>query len=147
MFNQNLKPMKKILLIAGIIICTASVVTSLSAHNGNPISFDRLHLKNAAFAWTVTTFDFGKIKVSKPVTHKFTFTNTGDSPLIVTSVQASCGCTVTEYSKDPIPQGAEGFVKATYNAAKVGVFTKTVTVNANTEDGIVQLTIKGEVIE
>jgi len=102
---------------------------------------------DAAFTWKATTFDFGKIKKDKPVTHEFTFTNSGKEALVVTSVQASCGCTVAQYSKDPIPPGAEGFVKATYNAAKTGVFTKTVTVNANTAEGVVILTIKGEVIE
>jgi hypothetical protein len=102
---------------------------------------------DASFAWKATTFDFGKIKKDKPVTHEFTFTNSGKDALVVTSVQASCGCTVAQYSKDPIEPGGEGFVKATYNAAKAGVFTKTVTVNANTAEGVVVLTIKGEVVE
>ena len=65
----------------------------------------------------------------------------------IESHQASCGCTVTKYSKDPISPGSSGYVTATYNAAKVGVFTKTVTVNANTDGNPVVLTIKGEVIE
>ena len=51
------------------------------------------------------------------------------------------------YSKEPIEPKSRGFVKATYNAANVGQFTKTVSVNANTEGGIVQLTIKGEVVQ
>lgn len=101
----------------------------------------------AAFSWDATTFDFGKIKLNKPVTHEFRFTNSGSTPLVISSVQASCGCTVTDYSKDPISPGSEGYVKATYNAAKVGAFSKTVTVNANAEEGMVQLTIKGEVEE
>jgi hypothetical protein len=54
---------------------------------------------------------------------------------------------VTKYSKDPISPGSTGFVTATYDATKVGVFTKTVTVNANTDGGSVLLTIKGEVVE
>lgn len=102
---------------------------------------------DAVFAWKATTFDFGKIKKDAPVSHEFTFTNSGKEALVITSVQASCGCTVTQYSKDPIEPGATGFVKATYNAAKTGVFTKTVTVNANTPEGMVLLTIKGEVTE
>src|SRR5687767_7399760 len=81
-----------------------------------------------AFNWISTTFNFGKIKVNKPVNHTFTFTNTGSEPLVITSVKASCGCTVAEYSKDPIPVNGEGFVKATYNAASKGVFNKTVTI-------------------
>ena len=99
------------------------------------------------FTWTETSFDFGKIKINKPVTHEFSFINGGDSPLVITSVQASCGCTVAKYSKDPISPGSSGYVTATYNAARVGVFTKTITVNANTDSGAVVLTVKGEVTE
>jgi hypothetical protein len=100
-----------------------------------------------AFAWTTTTHDFGKIRLNVPVTHEFRFTNTGDGPLIISSVQASCGCTVADYSKDPIAPGAEGYVKATYNAARPGVFSKTITVTANSEESVVKLIIKGEVEE
>jgi hypothetical protein len=113
----------------------------------NTKTANKLNSDNAVFTWSATAFDFGKIKVGVPVTHEFTFTNTGTAPLVIASVQASCGCTVTNYSKEPIEPGAKGFVKATYNAAKVGPFTKTVSVNANTDNGVVQLTIKGEVIE
>ena len=102
---------------------------------------------DGSFNWAETSFDFGKIKVNKPVTHEFSFINAGDAPLVITSVQASCGCTVAKYSKDAIAPGASGYVTATYNAARVGVFTKTVTVNANTGSGAVVLTIKGEVVE
>lgn len=98
------------------------------------------------FAWDKTEHDFGKIKQNAPVTYQFTFTNTGKAPLIISTVQASCGCTIADYSRDPIMPNGTGFVKATYNAATLGQFTKTVTVNANTEEGIVKLTIKGEVV-
>jgi hypothetical protein len=98
-----------------------------------------------AFAWTETAFDFGKIKQNTPVTHEFRFVNKGAEPLFITSVQASCGCTVAKYSKDAIAPGAEGFVTATYNAASKGVFNKSVTVNANNQDGVVVLAIRGEV--
>ena len=99
----------------------------------------------ATFDWEATAHDFGKVKLNNPVTHQFKFVNNSDEPLIISSVQASCGCTVTQYTKDPVPPGGNGFVSATYNAAKEGVFSKTVTVNANTEKGSFQLTIKGEV--
>lgn len=98
------------------------------------------------FAWEATTFDFGKVKLNSPVTHEFRFTNSGSTPLVISTVQASCGCTVTEYSREPIAPGGEGFVKATYDAAKLGTFNKTVIVNANAEEGVVKLSIKGEVV-
>lgn len=99
----------------------------------------------AAFAWAGAVHDFGKIKQGVPVTHEFKFKNSSKVPLIITNVQASCGCTTPAWTKDPVPPGGEGFIKATYNAAAVGAFNKTVTVTANVESGFVTLTIKGEV--
>jgi hypothetical protein len=136
--------MKKAILILGIAVCSAAVFTNLCA---KPLHSIVRMLEDARFNWVQTLFDFGDIKQNKPVTHTFRFTNNGDGPLIISSVQASCGCTVTDYSKDPVPPGAEGYVKATYNAAKLGVFNKTVTVNANTPGEAVMLTIKGTVIQ
>ena len=101
----------------------------------------------AAFLWSATTYDFGKIKAGVPVAYQFGFSNTGMVPLIITSVKASCGCTVTAYTKDPVEKGATGFVSAKYDAAKPGKFSKTVAVYANTVEGMVQLTITGEVVE
>ena len=135
--------MKKICLILLVVAFTTPSFSQQLA----VINFLSLRFETPDFLWIVTTYDFGKIKLNKPATHEFRFTNSGDTPLVISSVQASCGCTVTDYSKDPIAPGAEGYVKATYNAAKVGVFSKTVTVNANADDSVVQLTIKGEVVE
>jgi hypothetical protein len=138
--------MKKICLILVVSVCTTTLFAQqLAAIVTLPTYW--WNTETPAFSWDVTAYDFGKIQLNNPVTHEFKFINTGDAPLVISSVQASCGCTVAEYSKDPIPPGAQGFVKATYNAAKRGVFTKTVTINANAEESIVQLIIKGEVVE
>lgn len=135
--------MKKICLILMVTVLTTPLLSQqLAAINALTPRFE-----TPEFAWSMTVYDFGKIKLNTPVTHEFRFTNSGDAPLVISSVQASCGCTVTAYSKEPIPPGAEGYVKATYNGAKVGVFTKSVTVNANAEETVVQLMIKGEVVE
>ena len=135
--------MKKICLI----LLVGAFTTPLFSQQLAVVNFLSPRFETANFSWIVTSYDFGKIKVNKPVTHEFRFTNSGDAPLVISSVQASCGCTVTDYSKDPIAPGSEGYVKATYNAAKLGVFSKTVTVNANAAESVVQLTIKGEVVE
>jgi hypothetical protein len=101
----------------------------------------------AVFNWNAQSHDFGKIKQGTPVTHEFKFTNNGKVPLVITNVQASCGCTTPDWSKDPIPPGGEGFIKATFNAASLGAFNKSVTVMANVETGYMQLSIKGEVAQ
>ena len=66
----------------------------------------------AAFTWTAQVHDFGKIKQGVPVTHEFTFTNSGTVPLVITNVQASCGCTTPDWSKEPVMPGGKGFIKA-----------------------------------
>ncbi len=99
----------------------------------------------AVATFDAQNFDFGKIKQGVPVTHEFKFTNTGKVPMIITNVQASCGCTTPDWSKEPIAPGGKGFIKATYNAASAGAFNKAVTVTANIPNGSVQLFIKGEV--
>ncbi|MCI0751874.1 MAG: DUF1573 domain-containing protein [Flammeovirgaceae bacterium] len=136
-----MKTKKTTILLAGLFIATLAI-----GHQYK--SFDQPMTKRSAiFSWSETAFDFGKIIKDVPVAHEFTFVNTGNEALVISSVRASCGCTVTEYSKELIQPGGKGFVKATYNAAKPGAFTKTITIQANTAEEVVVLSIKGEVIE
>ena len=99
----------------------------------------------AVFEWDSQAFDFGKIKQGVPATHEFKFTNKGKVPLVITNAQPSCGCTTPDWTRTPVAPGEKGFIKATFNAAAVGPFTKSVTVTANVENGTTVLQIKGEV--
>lgn len=78
--------------------------------------------------FTSETVDLGKVKVGNPVTATFTVTNIGTEDLLIESVTPGCGCTKSDYTKEPIKPGKTGTITATYNAAAVGNFTKTVTV-------------------
>ena len=79
-------------------------------------------------------------------TFDFVLTNTGDQPLIIQRVTASCGCTTPEWTKQPIPPGGKGKVTAIYDPAnRPGVFNKTLTVYSNAVPQTTVLTIKGEV--
>lgn len=94
------------------------------------------------------THDFGNIDESKgPVTYEFRFTNTGTAPLIVSSVNASCGCTTPGWSIDPVLPGKTGFVRAEYNPMnRPGAFNKTLMVESNAADNpALVLYIKGHV--
>ncbi len=57
--------------------------------------------KPAEFKFDKETYNFGKIPSNKPATVDFNFTNIGDTPLIITNVETTCGCTVPEYTKTP----------------------------------------------
>ncbi len=98
-----------------------------------------------AFKWeSNTTHDFGKIPQGTPASTTFEFVNNGATDLILSNVKPSCGCTTPEYTKEPIPKGGKGYIKATYNAAGAGVFNKSITVTSNAGDPVV-LYIKGDV--
>lgn len=92
------------------------------------------------------THDFGKIEQGKPATYTFEFKNTGTDPIIISDASASCGCTKPTFSREPIMPGKTGTVAATYNAAAMGPFNKSVTVTSNGESPSVVLYLKGEVV-
>ena len=70
---------------------------------------------NADIKFDKTTHDFGKFSENSPVVScTFTFTNIGDAPLVIHQAVASCGCTVPEYTKEPIMPGKKGTIKVTY---------------------------------
>ncbi|GHT58399.1 hypothetical protein FACS18945_4230 [Bacteroidia bacterium] len=123
--------MKKLLSISILIMLTASVFA-----------------QNPQIEFKVKDYDFGKIKEEDgSVSTTFEFTNTGVAPLVISGVTASCGCTTPEWTKEPVPAGGKGVIKATYNAqGRPGVFKKSITVRSNATDGTVVLTIAGEVI-
>jgi len=76
----------------------------------------------------------------------FNFTNTGDSVLVLTKVQPSCGCTAADYTKSPIPPGGKGFVTAVFDPRGYnGTFTKSISVFSNAKPAVTVLIIEGQV--
>ena len=134
--------MKKLVLLTALVFGLAIIAKSQDVQiaEGNPSSM-------AKFKWEAKTHDFKKIEQGTPVTHEFTFTNAGSTPLVISNVRGSCGCTVTKYTKEPIAPGKSGMVKATFNAAAVGAFNKSIRVTANVEGANETLFIKGEVVK
>jgi hypothetical protein len=111
--------MKKKLL--GLIILFFSTI-SLSAQNYPapdptwevPVKFDK------------ETHDYGSIPFESDGSCTFTFNNSGKEPLLIVAANASCGCTVPDYSKEPIAPGKTGTIKVTYDTKRVGAINKNV---------------------
>ena len=102
--------MKKTLLTALMLVC-GIVFASAQAE----IKFEKL------------AHDFGNFPESSPVVScTFTFTNTGDKPLVINQAVASCGCTVPEYTKDPIQPGKKGEIKVVAHPHEVAPRTHAV---------------------
>lgn len=89
--------------------------------------------KNTQINFAEKNHDFGKIMQGNMVSHTFEFANTGEAPLVIMDAKASCGCTVPQWTKEPIAPGDTGQVEVTYNGSGSGQIHKTVTVFANTE--------------
>lgn len=105
--------------------------------------------KQSVIKWDKEIHDFGDIEKGKPVTYEFTFTNTTNETVLITTVKPACGCTAANYTKTPIKPGEKGMVAATFNAASPGGFQKTVTIL--TKEGAVDasktVSFKGKVID
>jgi hypothetical protein len=97
-----------------------------------------------SYEWKSKLLDLGTLKLNHPQTVEFKIKNTGEVPVAIVRAEGSCGCTQIVYPPEPIKAGETGIIKATYNAASQGVFTKTIKVTLSDGDAET-LTIKGVV--
>lgn len=96
--------------------------------------------------WIDSLVDFGSVKEGEDVDIKFRFKNTGNKPLIVASVVPGCGCTVPEYTKEPVMPGNEGFIKAKFHSSgQLPTVHKTISVAMNTKEQSYTRAFIGEV--
>lgn len=90
--------------------------------------------------------DFGTINEGEMVEVLYTFKNSGGSDLVVSNVQAGCGCTIPDWPKDPIRPGKSGIIKAKFDSnGRQGKNEKHITVMSNAVEGDVLLKFHGEV--
>jgi hypothetical protein len=125
--------MKKLLFL--VIALTVTTVM-LQAQTATPAPSDSI-------IFDKTTHDYGTIIVNSDGNCLFTFTNKGTEPLLISNVQASCGCTVPDWTREPVAPGQTGTIKVTYNTAIIGAFHKSITVSSNAVNNPVVLTITG----
>lgn len=102
--------------------------------------------KLPVLAFDKTEHDFGVINEGDKVTTEFTVTNSGEADLVIINAQASCGCTVPDYKKEPIKPGESTPIKVTFDSnGKPGQQQKTITLTTNTANGKEICTIKANV--
>lgn len=134
-----MKQLKKILSILAFLL----PLTLLAQTGGGKL--DMGDLKTPKIKWTQDEFDFGDIKQNIPVHVSFELQNTGNAPLIISNVEASCGCTGVDYNKAPIMPGQKTQVKVTFDAKTAGRFSKSVTVTTNANPAVTVLKFFGTV--
>jgi hypothetical protein len=146
--------MKKFLFLMGIVVLIYSCQSSQNEVNSDLIN-NPLSANNSSdtsilpkFKWREEVYDFGVIIQGEKVSHTFVFKNVGKSNLIISSVYASCGCTVAKYDKKPIAPGEEGSIEVVFDSVgRNGIQNKTITVVANTQPNKVELHITAEVVQ
>ena len=122
-------------LLMAFIIIMPFIIKAQAVTDKSKITFEKLQHNFGTF-----NEDLG------PQTVSFNFKNEGKVPLILNNVQASCGCTTPEWTREPVAPGAKGIIKVSYDPRnRPGVFNKTIRVTSNAENSDVVLTILGEV--
>lgn len=134
--------MKKFLLLTGMMLFSISTLfaqakpsTAGSVTDGSDIEF------------VSETHDFGKLPLNSTAECEFTFKNTGNAPLVLSNVRASCGCTVPSWPKEPVAPGETAVIKVKYTTnTRAHVINKSIVVSSNAVEAhkTIVLRIKGE---
>jgi len=103
--------------------------------------------KVAKIEFKTDVIDYGTIEKGADGVRTFEFTNTGDAPLIISSVKSTCGCTVPKKPEGAIMPGETGEIQVKYDTNRVNPIRKTITVISNADTPTVALKIKGLVID
>lgn len=98
--------------------------------------------------FTETEYNFGVVIMGEKVAHSFVFKNNGTGNLVISSVKASCGCTVPKWPKEPIKPGETGTIELVFDSAnRMGKQTKSATVYSNTSPNTNELLIRCDVVQ
>lgn len=138
--NKQFNVMNKLLFTALVLLFSISVmaqqpVTESASQNGPKITFKEAE------------YNFGEIQQGEKVEHVFTFENSGTEPLILSNVKTTCGCTATDWPRDPIAPGSKGEIKVKFNSAgKMSRQNKVVTVISNAVNSQEKVKLVGNVV-
>lgn len=144
--------MKRIILVVtlGAFIASCgggSDVSTDMVNNPNSASASNEDVELPKMEFSQELFEFGEITQGEKVNFNFTFTNTGEADLIISSAKGSCGCTVPQWPKEPIRPGETGEIKVVFNSdGKSGKQHKTVEIIANTQPSKNVVALSGMVI-
>ncbi|HXA01379.1 MAG TPA: DUF1573 domain-containing protein, partial [Cytophagaceae bacterium] len=98
--------------------------------------------------FTEIAHDFGDIIQGDSVMHVFHFKNSGTSPLIISEVITTCGCTAPKFTKEPVMPGKTGEIFITFRSAgKQGLQNKIITILSNSTNTPVRLSIRVNVLQ
>ena len=135
-----------LLLLPFLVSCNNDTDTSLSTADSSLLSTDMVQnpatlagtdsaslAKMPQMTFSETTHDFGTLKEGEVVEYDFKFTNTGGAPLLITGAESTCGCTASDFTREPVKPGAGDRIRVRFDSkGKSGHQEKGVTIYANT---------------
>ncbi len=121
------------------VILMALTLASCSQEGGKKVKGD------AVIAFEETKYEYGEIPFGGDGGCEFVFSNTGKTPLVLTHVKSTCGCTIPDWPQEPLKPGEEGIIRVSYDTRRVGAFNKSVYVYSNASNGVQRLYISGRV--
>ena len=136
-----------LIIILGLISCESSSTKISTDLVNNPSSAEGNKKSSVpAIKFEKTEHDFGKILQGEQVSYTFKFKNVGNAPLIISSIEKTCGCTTPEFTKTPVKPGESGKITMTYDSkGHKGFQNKRLIVKANTNPSETILRIKAQV--
>ncbi|MCB0459928.1 MAG: DUF1573 domain-containing protein [Flavobacteriaceae bacterium] len=120
-------------------------LVGLKSYSQEPATAQKIDENAPIFKFEKELLDYGSIEKDSDGKRVFEFTNVGKSPLIITNIKSSCGCTVPKRPEQPIMPGEKGQIEVVYATHKVGVFSKRITIFSNASEPTKVVSIKGNV--
>jgi hypothetical protein len=136
------------LLIISVISISLFFSCNNKSENNSEISTDLVTSgKFAEIKFDEYEHNFGDVIEGETVTHYFYFTNIGEVDLVISQANASCGCTVPEFTKDPVKPGGKGKLKVSFKSeGRSGSQSKSVNITSNSKEPFTELKIYSNVI-
>ena len=143
-----------LIIITALFAMTGCVTDDSDSEDGistdlvsNPMSASGESDSKVIMTFENTKYDFGKIIQGEKITYSYRFENSGNEPLIITSVGASCGCTVPTWDKAPIPPGETGKIDVVFDSeGRTGTQSKDITIISNAVPNTTVVRLTGEVL-
>lgn len=111
------------------------------------VLFLALTVNAQEFKFETETIDYGKIGQGSEGKRVFEFTNVGDSPIDISRIQSTCGCTVPKKPEKPVMPGEKGQIEVSYDTNRLGGFHKQITIYSNAKRERIPLRIKGFIVK
>lgn len=90
--------------------------------------------------------ELGQVQWKHPISITYDLQNTGDKPLVLSNVSASCGCTSVDWTKEAIPSKGKGTITAVFDSEMLGYFDKEVAIYSNSNPSLIYLSFDGQVV-